>query len=231
MSNTDKLIALFEKRFAAHPWHGIEIGEKSPEVITSYIEINPNDQIKYELDKDSGLIIVDRPQKYSNIVPALYGFVPQTYCDKLVAEYCMEKSGLSNIEGDGDPLDIIVLTERNITRGNILVDAIPVGGFRMIDGGEADDKIIAVLKGDQAYGNITDIDQVPSMVLDRVKHFFLTYKENPNKDGSDKEVEITHTYNKAEAHEVIRRSFDDYVNIYGNVKKEFEVALNNFVNA
>ena len=230
MSNLDKLMSLFEQRFVAHPWHGVAIGDKTPEVVTSYIEINPNDQIKYELDKDSGLIIVDRPQKYSNIVPALYGFVPQTYCDKLVAEYCMEKSGKTGIEGDGDPLDIIVLTERNIDRGNILLDAIPVGGFRMIDGGEADDKIIAVLKDDQAYGHITEIDQIPPMVLNRVKHFFLTYKENPNNDGSDKEVEITHTYGKAEAHEVIRRSYDDYINIYGNVKNEFAEALNKFVN-
>lgn len=231
MENLNKLISLFEKRFVAHPWHGISIGEKFPEVVNTYIEINPNDQIKYELDKDSGLIIVDRPQKYSNIVPALYGFVPQTYCDDEVAAFCMEKSGKTGIEGDGDPLDIIVLTERNINRGNILCEAIPVGGFRMIDGGEADDKIIAVLKGDQAYGKITEIDQIPQMVLDRVKHFFLTYKENPNEDGSDKKVEITHTYNKAEALEVIQRSYNDYIKNYGNVKNDFEKALEEVVKA
>jgi inorganic pyrophosphatase len=130
----------------------------------------------------------------------------------------MEKSGKTGIVGDQDPLDIIVLSERNIDRGNILVDCIPVGGFRMIDGGEADDKIIAVLKDDQAYGKITNIDDLPPMVIDRVKHFFLTYKENPNNDGSDKKVEITQTYGREEALEVIRLSNQDYLDIYGDVK-------------
>ena len=176
MSNIDKLVKLFEQKFVAHPWHGVTIGENSPNEVKAYIEINANDQIKYEIDKPSGLIFIDRPQKYSNIVPALYGFLPQTYCDTLVADFCMEKSGKTGIVGDADPLDIIVLSERNIDRGNILVDCVPVGGFRMIDGGEADDKIIAVLKDDQAYGKMTSIDEIPPMVLDRVKHFFLTYK-------------------------------------------------------
>lgn len=225
MSDIKKLVKLFEQKFVAHPWHGVTIGEGSPKEVKAYIEINPTDQIKYEIDKPSGHIFIDRPQKYSNIVPALYGFVPQTYCDGLVAEYCMEKSGKTDIVGDGDPLDIIVLSERNIDRGNILVDCIPVGGFRMIDGGEADDKIIAVLKDDQAYGKITDIKDVPSMVVDRVKHFFLTYKQNPNNDGSDKKVEITHVYGPAEAYEVIERSNKDYLNKYGDVNAEFEKTL------
>ncbi len=225
MSDITKLVKLFEQKFVAHPWHGVTIGDDSPNIVKAYIEINPNDQIKYEIDKPSGHIFIDRPQKYSNIVPALYGFVPQTYCDTLVAEFCKEKSGKSNIVGDGDPLDIIVLSERNIDRGNILVDCIPVGGFRMIDGGEADDKIIAVLKDDQVYGKMTSIKEVPSLVLDRVKHFFLTYKTNPNNDGSDKKVEITHTYGKDEAIEVIKRSNKDYINKYGDVNLEFAETL------
>ena len=158
-------------------------------------------------------------------MPALYGFVPQTYCDTLVAEYCMKQSGKTNIVGDADPLDIIVLSERNIDRGNILVDCIPVGGFRMIDGGEADDKIIAVLKDDQAYGKIKHIEDVPSLVLDRVKHFFLTYKANPNSDGSDKKVEITQTYGREEALEVIKLSNQDYLNKYGDVNADFAETL------
>jgi inorganic pyrophosphatase len=221
MSDIKKLIELFEQKFVAHPWHGVSIGEKMPAEVKTYVEINPNDQIKYEIDKPSGHIIIDRPQKYSNIVPALYGFIPQTYCDKRIAEYCMEKTGKTGIVGDADPLDIIVLSERNIDRGNILVDCIPVGGFRMIDGGEADDKIIAVLKDDQAYGHCKDISEIPPRVLDRVKHFFLTYKENPNDDGSDKKVEITHTYGREEAHEVIRLSYEDYRTVYGDVNKSF----------
>lgn len=225
MSNTKELVKLFEQKFVAHPWHGVQIGEDAPDQVRAYIEINPNDQIKYEIDKPSGHIIIDRPQKYSNIVPALYGFVPQTYCDALVADFCMKKSGKTGIVGDGDPLDIIVLSERNIDRGNILVDCIPVGGFRMIDGGEADDKIIAVLKDDQAYGHIRDIEAIPPKVIDRVKHFFLTYKENPNGDGSDKNVEITHTYGREEALEVIKLSNQDYLNVYGDVNEKFEAAL------
>ncbi len=229
MSNTEDLIKLFEQKFVAHPWHGVTIGDDVPNEVKAYIEINSNDQIKYEIDKPSGHIMIDRPQKYSNIVPALYGFVPQTYCDKKVADFCMEKSGLTGIVGDRDPLDIIVLSERNIDRGNILVDCIPVGGFRMIDGGEADDKIIAVLKDDQAYGHIRNIEDVPSKVIDRVKHFFLTYKENPNDDGSDKKVEITHTYGREEAFEVIKMSNEDYLDIYGDVNKKFEAALSQLV--
>ena len=225
MSKIDKLVKLFEQKFVAHPWHGVTIGENSPQEVKAYIEINSNDQIKYEIDKPSGLIFIDRPQKYSNIVPALYGFLPQTYCDTLVADYCMEKSGKKDIVGDADPLDIIVLSERNIDRGNILVDCVPLGGFRMIDGGEADDKIIAVLKDDQAYGKMTDISEVPALVLDRVKHFFLTYKTNPNNDGSDKKVEITHTYGRAEALKVIELSNQDYLNKYGDVKNDFAKVL------
>jgi inorganic pyrophosphatase len=225
MSKITKLVKLFEQKFVAHPWHGVTIGENVPKMVKAYIEINSNDQIKYEIDKPSGHIFIDRPQKYSNIVPALYGFIPQTYCDNLVAEYCMEKSGRENIIGDADPLDIIVLSERNIDRGNILVDCIPVGGFRMIDGGEADDKIIAVLKDDQVYGKMTSIDEVPPLVLDRVKHFFLTYKINPNNDGSDKKVEITHTYGRDEAFEVIIRSNKDYLNKFGDVNLEFAETL------
>ena len=229
MSKTEDLIKLFEQKFVAHPWHGVTIGDDVPNEVKAYIEINSNDQIKYEIDKPSGHIMIDRPQKYSNIVPALYGFVPQTYCDKKVADFCMVKSGLTGIVGDRDPLDIIVLSERNIDRGNILVDCIPVGGFRMIDGGEADDKIIAVLKDDQAYGHIRNIEDVPSKVIDRVKHFFLTYKENPNDDGSDKKVEITHTYGREEAFEVIKMSNEDYLDIYGDVNKKFEAALSQLV--
>lgn len=225
MSNINELTKLFEQKFVAHPWHGVKIGNKMPEEVRAYIEINPNDQIKYEIEKESGHILIDRPQKYSNIVPALYGFLPQTYCDKKVAEFCMEKSGKTGIIGDEDPLDIIVLSERNIDRGNILVDCIPVGGFRMIDGGEADDKIIAVLKDDQAYGDIQNIEDLPSKVVDRVKHFFLTYKENPNDDGSDKKVEITHTYGREEALEVIRLSHQDYLDVYGDVNEKFSAAL------
>ncbi len=208
---------LWEKmslRFQSHPWHGVNIGENAPNEVMSFIEMTPSDTVKYEVDKDSGFMMVDRPQKFSNIMPALYGFVPQTYCAEEVAEYCMEKTGRDGIVGDSDPLDICVLSERDINQGNILVPAIPIGGFRMIDGGEADDKIVAILKGDNVYGQWNDISECPEALIQRLKHYFLTYKNVPG-DGKKVEVEITHTYGKAEAIEVIKRSYSDYKRHFG----------------
>lgn len=203
-----------KKKYQAHPWHGVNIGENAPEVVTAFIEIVPTDTVKYEVDKESGFLIVDRPQKFSNIIPAPYGFVPQTYCAESVAEYCMEKSGKKGIVGDGDPLDICVLTERSIAHGNILMPVIPIGGFRMIDGGEADDKIIAVMKGDQFYQQWKDINDCPKSMLNRLEHYFLTYKDMPGMASS--EVEITHTYGREEALEIVKRSQEDYKTHYLN---------------
>lgn len=196
--------------YKPHPWHGIPIGDNCPASITAYIEMVPNDTVKYEIDKLTGYRKVDRPQKFSNIVPALYGFIPQTYCDEKVREFAALKSGKEVTKGDGDPLDICVLTERNITSGDIILEAIPIGGFRMIDKGEADDKIIAVLKSDEIYGNLKDVSECPQTLINRLKHYFLTYKTIPGSENNA--VEITHTYNREEAHEVIRRSISDYNN-------------------
>ncbi len=204
-----------QHRFKSHPWHGIHPGENAPEEITTFIEVVPTDTVKYEVDKTTGYLKVDRPQKFSNIVPALYGFIPQTYCDKEVGAFCMEQTGRTNIIGDHDPLDVCVITERHIMHGNIIVPAIPIGGFRMIDDGEADDKIIAILKGDQAYEKWTDIDLCPDSIITRLKHYFLTYKDMPGQSKS--QCEITHVYGKEEAYEVIRRSMIDYDTVYGNI--------------
>ncbi|MDT8410890.1 MAG: inorganic pyrophosphatase [Vicingaceae bacterium] len=197
-----------KKKYQAHPWHGIFIGEQAPEMVMSFIEMTPSDSVKYEVDKASGFLKVDRPQKFSNIVPALYGFVPQTYCAEQVAAFCMEKTGKTSVLGDGDPLDICVLTERNITHGNIIVPAIPIGGFRMIDNNEADDKIIAILKGDEVYAKWNDILACPPSLINRLKHYFLTYKSIPGEEKAN--VEISHVYGKEEALEVIKRSQQDY---------------------
>jgi inorganic pyrophosphatase len=194
--------------FKPHPWHGIPIGENCPNSVTAYIEMVPADTVKYEIDKETGYRKVDRPQKFSNYLPALYGFVPQTYCDERIREYAELRSGKTVNKGDGDPLDICVLTERNITSGDIILEAIPIGGFRMIDKGEADDKIIAVLKQDEIYGHLTYVQDCPATLIDRLKHYFLTYKNMPGQEN--KAVEITHTYGAIEAHEVIRRSIKDY---------------------
>ena len=203
----DPIARLMGLRYKSHPWHGVEIGENCPNVVTTFVEVVPSDTVKYEVDKVSGYLKIDRPQKFSNVVPALYGFVPMTYCGKAVAAYSMEKSGMKDVKGDRDPLDICVLTEKEITHGNILVQAIPVGGLRMIDGNEADDKIIAVLQGDAVFGNIKDISEVPEMLIERLRHYFLTYKNLP---GEESQCEITHVYGKKEAHKVIELSVKDY---------------------
>jgi len=212
----EKIWKLMGLRYKSHPWHGIEIGKEFPNVVQSFIEVIPSDTVKYEIDKKTGYLKIDRPQKFSNIVPALYGFVPQTLCADLVADFCAEKTGREGIVGDDDPLDICVLTEREVTHGNIIVNAIPIGGFRMIDGGEADDKIIAVLNNDEMYAQWNDIQDIPENILNRLKHYFLTYKQLP---GEAPKCEITHIYGKKEAQEVIRRSHKDYLEEYGNLEE------------
>jgi inorganic pyrophosphatase len=196
--------------YKAHPWHGIPIGEQAPEMVNAFIEIVPADTVKYEIDKQTGYLKIDRPQKYSNIVPALYGFIPQTYCGNLIAEFAREKSGKEVQFGDGDPLDICVLSEKNIPHGDIICEAIPIGGLRLLDKGEADDKLIAVLKGDEVYGKYTDISELPINVVKRLKHYFLTYKNLPEEPTV---CEVTNIYGRQEAYEVIRRSREDYKNM------------------
>lgn len=205
----DPIARLMGLRYKSHPWHGIEIGDEAPEIVTAFIEMVPTDTVKYELDKTSGYIKIDRPQKYSNVIPALYGFLPQTYCGARVADFCMEKLGKTDILGDGDPLDICVLTEKSISHGDIIVSVRPIGGFRMLDGNEADDKIIAVLRHDSTYCIYNDISELPQLIVDRLRHYFLTYKDMPN-DAIPTKVDIPQIYGKEEAYEVVNRSLEDY---------------------
>lgn len=218
----NKIWKMIGLRYKSHPWHGINIGKKVPEVVTSFIEVIPSDTVKYEVDKETGYLKIDRPQKFSNIVPALYGFIPQTYCKTNVADYCMEKTGRKDIVGDDDPLDICVLTEREVTHGNIIVHARPIGGFRMIDGGEADDKIIAVLNNDEVFGHWEDVNDLPESMVHRLEHYFLTYKQLP---GENPKCEITHIYGREEAYEVIRRSQKDYNLAFGNLEGALSLTL------
>jgi len=203
----DPIGRLMGLRYKSHPWHGIDIGANAPNSVMCFIEVVPTDTIKYEIDKVSGYLRIDRPQKYSNVVPSLYGFIPQTYCGANVGKFCEQKTGKKGILGDGDPLDICVLTEKDVMHGDIIAEVIPIGGFRMIDGNAADDKIISVLKGDVVYGNVTSVAELPELVLERLKHYFLTYKDMP---GVTRESEITHVYEAEEAHQVIRESMIDY---------------------
>jgi inorganic pyrophosphatase len=201
-------------KLPAHPWHGVDPGPRTPEYVTAYIEIVPTDTVKYELDKASGLLRVDRPQRFSSLCPTLYGFVPQTYCGAEVGARCAERTGKVGIVGDGDPLDICVLSERSIERSGFLLEAIPLGGLRMVDGNQADDKILAVLAGDVIYGEARDLDAFPKTLVDRLRHYFLTYKQIPG-EGALKQVEIAEIYGREEAHEVIRRSQRDYRGKFG----------------
>jgi inorganic pyrophosphatase len=211
-SNTE-LEDLFSLLFQAHPWHGVTPGHDAPETVNAYIEIVPTDVVKYELDKPSGHLRIDRPQRFSSLCPTPYGFIPQTFCGDTVGELCAERTGLERIKGDGDPMDICVLTEKTIVHGNFFVNARPIGGLRMIDGNEADDKIIAVLVDDIAYGHLTDIQDCPRGLVDRLKHYFLSYKQLPQE--APRRVEIADVYNRAEALEAIKRSFQDYRARYG----------------
>jgi len=208
--------------YKPHPWHGVSPGDKVPALVECFVEVVPTDTVKYEIDKVSGYLKLDRPQKYSSVCPALYGFVPQTLCAERTAEFSSQRTG-RKLEGDGDPLDICILTDRQIHHGNLIVECIPIGGFRMLDQSEADDKIVAVLKNDATYGSMTDIQQVPKPVIDRLKHYFLTYKQAPDSDVHG--CEITHVYNREEAHEVIMRSLADYKERFGGIEEILSNAL------
>ena len=212
-TNDQALNDLLAKLFLAHPWHGVVPGLDAPAVVNAYIEIVPTDAVKYELDKASGHLRVDRPQRFSSMCPTPYGFVPQTFCGLSVAALCESRTGLNGIRGDGDPLDICVLTERPAAHGGFIVRALPIGGLRLIDGNEADDKIIAVLESDVTYGHLRDIADAPSGLIDRLRHYFLSYKQLPQE--GPRRVEIAEVYNCERAAEVISRSMEDYRSSFG----------------
>lgn len=216
---TPSLTQAFGLFFQAHPWHGVSPGEHSPDIVTSYIEMVPTDAVKYEVDKATGILKLDRPQRFSSQPPSLYGFIPRTYCHTKVGARCSERVGRPGIQGDGDPMDICVLTEKPIQHGAILIEAIPIGGLRMIDGSQADDKIIAVLKGDSVYGGWKDVADVPPQLIDRLRHYFLTYKQSP--DAPKPTVEIAEVYGRLEALETIKVSLADYDDKYGQLQNLF----------
>lgn len=191
----------------AHPWHGIEIGENAPGEVTVFVEIVPRDTVKYEVDKDTGYLKIDRPQQYSNVVPANYGFIPRTYCGRRVADLARSKTSIEIVGGDHDPLDILVLSEHHIPRGDIILKAVPIGGFCLVDDNEADDKIIAVLKGDKVFEQYTEISQLPKGILERFEHYFLTYKSLPDAPNV---CEIPYSFGREESYQVIGAAVADY---------------------
>lgn len=194
-------------RWRPHPWHGLEVGPQPPEVVQAYIEITPFDVVKYELDKATGYLRVDRPQRTSSQPPCLYGFIPRTFCGARISGL-MEGSE----RGDGDPLDICVVSERPVNRADIILHARVVGGLPMNDGGEADDKIIAVLENDFLHGAVQDLSELPRILVERMQHYFETYKLVTGEPSS---VSIGEPYGREHAQSVVKAAMADYQDEYG----------------
>lgn len=194
-------------RWRPHPWHGLEVGPNAPEIVHAFIEITPFDRVKYEIDKKTGYMRVDRPQRTSSQPPMLYGFIPRTYCGDRVHSLHPDAEA-----SDHDPLDICVVSERPISHSEILCNARVVGGLPMMDHGEADDKIIAVLNNDYVWKDVNDIEQLPDILIERLRHYFSTYKLVP---GEESQVSIEGFYGRERAYEIIRASMEDYVDHYG----------------
>jgi inorganic pyrophosphatase len=195
-------------RFRPHPWHGLDVGPSPPEVVHAYIEITPFDLVMYEIEKTTGYLEVDRPQRTSSLPPTLYGIIPRTYCGARVGAL-MPKASF----GDRDPLDICVVSERPIARAEVILKARVVGGVPMVDRGEADDKIVAVLENDNLWGRVRDVSELPSALVDRLRHYFSTYKVLP---GEEAQVEIGEAYGREQAEKVVRAAMDDYEQEYGD---------------
>jgi inorganic pyrophosphatase len=205
----DELKQVLDRAVSAHPWHGVAARARAAsDLFNAYIEMVPTDVVKYELDKASGHLRLDRPQRFSSQCPTLYGFIPQTYSGPRVGERCARSTGRDRIDGDGDPMDVCVLTEKPVAHGGFLAHVKPIGGLRMIDGNQADDKIIAVLVNDVAYGHFTDIQDCPAGIVDRLQHYFLSYKQRPNDPSHH--VSIEGIYDRREAFEIIELSLADY---------------------
>lgn len=194
-------------RWRPHPWHGLEPGIEPPLRVQAYIEITPFDLVKYEISKTTGYLRVDRPQRSSSQPPALYGFIPRTYCGERVKRLSPKSS-----QGDGDPLDVCVISERPINRSDILVHTRVIGGLQCVDGNEADDKIIAVLENDNMHGEVDNIDDLPSVLIERLRHYFSTYKMVP---GTESNMSVEMTYDRDHASLVIEAALADYDEVFG----------------
>lgn len=196
-------------RWRPHPWHGLTTGREAPSIVNVYIELGPFDLVKYEVDKETGYLKVDRPHRTSSQHPTLYGFIPRTYCDE-------EVGALMGAPGDHDPLDICVISERPIERAEIILRAKVVGGLPMLDNGEADDKIIAVLNNDPFWSKAEGIEDLPEALIERLRHYFLTYKMNPE---TGPQPTIGPAYGREHAEEVVEASIRDYAKTFSSQKK------------
>jgi inorganic pyrophosphatase len=174
-----------------NPWHDVKVGDNAPEYVNGIVEIPRGSRAKYELDKESGMICLDRVLYSSVYYPANYGFIPQTYCD------------------DDDPLDILVLSQIDLVP-LCLAEAKVIGVMRMIDQGEADDKIIAVAREDMSVAHINDISELPEFRLKEIQSFFEDYKNLENK-----EVAVGGFEGREVALEVVKQSIIDYKKKFG----------------
>lgn len=177
------------------PWHTVSCGKNAPGTVNGIIEIPKNNRAKYELDKDSGLLKLDRVLYSSVYYPANYGFIPQTYCD------------------DKDPLDIVVLSQIAIVPMCIVLSKV-IGVMRMLDGGESDDKIIAVATHDMSVSHINDISELPEHFMHELRSFFEDYKKLENKTVKVKEFQ-----GAIVAKEIVKKGMDDYLLLRGNAQK------------
>ena len=174
-----------------NPWHKVSPGDRAPEVVNGIIEIPKNTRAKYELDKESGLLLLDRVIYSSMYYPANYGFIPQTYCD------------------DKDPLDVLILSQITVVP-MCIVSAKVIGVMRMIDNGELDDKIIAVAENDMSVNHISDIGELPEHFFKELKNFFEDYKKLENKT-----VKIEEFQDAGTAKKIIQQSISDYRQLVG----------------
>lgn len=195
-------------RWRPHPWHGLEVGSDPPRLVQAYVEITPFDVIKYEVDKTTGYLRVDRPQRSSSMPPTLYGFVPRTLCGHRVGAIF----GQGRV-GDGDPLDICVVSERPINRTEVILNARVIGGLQMLDDGKVDDKIIAVLAEDNVWQGAVDVTDLPPVMIERLRHYFSTYKMGP---GRNEPAEVSQAYNAEQAFRVVEAAIQDYQEEFGS---------------
>lgn len=169
-------------------WHDIRPGRMQPEDFLAVIEIEKGSKNKYEMDKETGALRLDRILYTSTHYPANYGFIPRSYAE------------------DGDPLDVLVLCSEAI-RPMSLVRVYPIGYITMLDSGKRDDKILAIPFGDPVYNSYKELEDLPQHIHQEMQHFFSVYKNLE----PDKEAAVDNVHGRAEAVEVIRRAFSDYV--------------------
>ncbi|MFP4353270.1 MAG: inorganic diphosphatase [Puniceicoccaceae bacterium] len=190
------------KRHRPHPWHGIEPVVEEPDTVRGFIEVTQYDRIKFEMDPVTGYLSVDRPQRNSSLPPNPYGFIPRTLCGRRTGGFM--KRGTP---GDGDALDIVILSEHEMTRAEVVLDARIIGAIETLDHDKADPKIIAVLKGDLLWGDFQELKEVPGRQVERLEHYFRQYKVEK---GHENPVAVVDHCNREKAIELFSRSRGDY---------------------